>query len=54
MVPLVVISSYEIMKDLLKRPEATIERFRFQFVEQRTYGENLGKMQTMYKNECKN
>jgi hypothetical protein len=47
----VVISSFELMKDVLKRPEATLERFRFQFTDQRTDGKNLGKIAKIKKVE---
>jgi len=47
----VAISSFEIMKDLLKRPETTLHRFQFQFNDQRTGGENLGKGEIIV---CKN
>jgi len=38
----VVISSYEIMKDVLKRPETNMDRFSFQFTQHRTNDKNLG------------
>ncbi len=39
----VVISGYEEMKDLLKRPELNEQRFAFPYVEDRNFNEKLGK-----------
>lgn len=48
---LVIVSSYEAMKDLFKLHDTSASRFEFAFVPDRNYGKNLGKKRYIYNDQ---